>query len=314
MKGGKQSRGFTIIEVMIVMAVSGAILASTLILMNGRQNKAEFFSGIRELSINLQAAINNVSSGYYNSQQNFICSPSPSGPPLIQAVPASASRGTNLGCTFIGEVLQFSKGGSNYVVYPVVGLQYVQGTLSTSQEEVTNLSEAMPTALSPDSNASPGNPRRDLSVDESHQISLPYGITVASVTWSNSAGGCPVGTSPSLPCPVGAIGFFTTFANYGNSGTIGGLNNGSRNVQIIPIPNSSLSDTMPDEVNNINSITSSGNIVYGVTPTQSQKDPTGGIKICFNSGSTNESGLITIGSLNSPTNVNLQIFSAMGCV
>jgi len=116
------------------------------------------------------------------------------------------------------------------------------------------------------------------------------------------------------PNSVGAIGFFTTFANYGNSATIGGLDNGSRNVQIIPIPNSTLSDTMPEEVNNINSISSTGDIVNGFNGKQTQKDPTGGVKICFNSGSTNESGLITIGSLDSPTNVNLQIFSALGCV
>jgi prepilin-type N-terminal cleavage/methylation domain-containing protein len=301
MMGGRHSQGFTIIEVMIVMAVSGAILASTLILMNGRQNKAEFFSGMRNLTINLQGVINNVSNGYYNSQQNFTCVATPNGP---QISATTKPRGTNLGCTYIGEVLQFSSAADKYTVYPVAGLQYQYVLGSTSTAEVTNLAEAMPTALSPDSAAPAGSVRRDNSIHETQQVVLPFGISVVSVTWSNGK----------IKHPVGAIGFFTTFATYGNSGTVGGLNNGSRNVQIIPIPNSSLNDTKLTEVNNINSLSSSGNTVYGYAGATSQKDPIGGIKICFNSGSTNESGLITIGSLNSPTDVTLHIFSAKGCV
>jgi type II secretory pathway pseudopilin PulG len=50
MKRGNIPFGFTIIETMIFLAVSGALLASSLLLVSGSQNKSQFNNAVRDLN------------------------------------------------------------------------------------------------------------------------------------------------------------------------------------------------------------------------------------------------------------------------
>ncbi|MGH7195197.1 MAG: pilus assembly FimT family protein [Candidatus Saccharimonadales bacterium] len=297
----KSCGGFTIIEIIIFLAVSAAIFASAMTLLSGKQSKTEFSTGITQLTSGLQSAVGNVANGYYNLPPDYKCSAGLSGAPTISGG-GSSTLGTNTGCTFIGEVLQFGTGSSDnqtYTIYPVVGRQYAPG--GTGTDDVTNLAQAIPTS----SIAGP---------DITSATSLPYGITVhhGGMTYSN--GGSTTN--------IGAVGFLTTFNGYSGSVT-NDLNSGSQNVQIIPMPGSSLTETKATQVGQINSLTDNcpssppGSVCYvntGRFGSQiAPKNPDGGVNICFDSGSTGESALMIIGGSNSPTSITLKRFSQKGC-
>ncbi|HUD07761.1 MAG TPA: type II secretion system protein [Candidatus Saccharimonadales bacterium] len=319
MKGGRQPHGFTIIEIMIFLAVSGIIFFSAMTLMSGSQNKTEFSTAIAQITSQLQSVVGNVANGYYLSQQNFTCLANPdggSGSPSLSFTSTSTgpSRGTNVGCTFIGEVIQFDPllpglSYQEYVVYPVVGNQYYPPTNSPgpTNANVDNLTQAAPVAMY-DSTDDPVKASTINSEIDTTQVLL-YGITihpngigyVDSSIVINSSNSCPI-KAVNLEC-IGAIGFFTTFS-------------GSQSAQIIPIPGSKPGQDQSTMVKEINSLKNGlGNVITGIADSDDTvSNPDGGVRICFDSGTSNQSGLITIGGINSPTAVTLQKFSQKGCI
>jgi Tfp pilus assembly protein PilE len=303
MKGGKQLRGFTIIEVMIFLAVSGIIFFSAMTLMSGSQDKTEFSTAISQLTSQLQSIVGNVANGYYLSQQNFTCSAnSGGGSPSLSFTLASNTngRGTNVGCTFIGEVIQFNplpvSSNQEYIVYPVIGNQYYPPTNSPgpNNADVDNLTQAAPVSMYDSATDNPSVAATINSEIDTTQV-LPYGITIHPSGMSY--------TDSSITSNIGAIGLFTTF-------------NGSQSVQVIPIPGSQPGQYQSTMINEIDSLKNgSGNVITGVSGSNNTvSDPDGGVQICFDSGTDNESGLITIGGINSPTAVTLQKFSQKGCI
>jgi hypothetical protein len=320
MKGGKQPHGFTVIEVMIFLAVSGAIFISVITLMSGSQNKTEFNTAITEFTSQLQSIVGNVANGYYLSQQNFTCTPNPTGNPTSPTMAyfisggSGTPRGTSLGCTFIGEVIQFhfasDAANAGYIVYPVVGNQYnpPTSTPGPSNLNVTDLTQAAPVALYDTTDDPVKASIIDSEIDTIQEFT--YGITVhpSGMGWADSSittipanDTCSI-NNVNLVC-TGAIGFFTTF-------------NGSQSVQVIPIPGSTLAQDYPIVVNEINSLQNgTGNNITGVYGSfNTVSNPDGGVEICLDSGTDSESGLITIGGVNSPTAVTLQKYSQKGCV
>ena len=326
MKGGKQPHGFTIIEIMIFLVVSGFIFASAMILMSGKQERTEFSTGIAQLTSELQTIVGNVASGYYSTQNNFSCIPNSDGQPTIN--PGNDLRGTSSGCIFIGEVIQFdpnvdvaaafsSSNNQAYMVYPIAGNQFQPNPNNTL--EVTDISQTKPTALYIAS---------DLPSDEE---TLPFGISISYMDYvdnslASSHKVCVTGTITiqSAVC-IDAVGLFTTFNgkyNPAGSGSTKLLQNGSQSVGIFPIPppisGGPQNETQLNMFNQISDLTNDGvdNIITdGSESTVSTvSDPDGGVQICFNSGTDRESGLITLGGSNSPSLVTLKNFSQPGCV
>ncbi len=65
MNRGNRSTGYTIVETMIFLAVSSLMFISAMILINGRQSRAEFIQAVRVFEANLRDVANDVSTGYY---------------------------------------------------------------------------------------------------------------------------------------------------------------------------------------------------------------------------------------------------------
>jgi type II secretory pathway pseudopilin PulG len=145
MKGGKQALGFTILETMIVLAVSGLLLISALALISGKQGTAEFQTAINDLQQQIQQVINQTESGYYPSQSDFTCTAMPGMAPVIDTN-TNVSRGTNSDCLLLGNVIYFGPGNTtnSYSVYPMAAYRL---TTSANPIEVTSLAEAQPTAI-----------------------------------------------------------------------------------------------------------------------------------------------------------------------
>lgn len=126
MKGGKSPLGYTIIEVMIVLAVSGMMLAIAGTFINGKQSKTSFTSGVNELASRIQDTINQVTDGQY-SDIPLDCQPSGGG--ISVTLNTSGAQGTNSNCFFLGKIMHFQYDGQNnqYEVISMAGRRLAGG-------------------------------------------------------------------------------------------------------------------------------------------------------------------------------------------
>lgn len=275
----QRSRGFTIIEVMVVLAVTGALFVSAAILIAGRRAQTEFNQSIRQIHSQLQQTINDVATGFFPSGNAFTCTAGPSGPVITGG---SADQGTNAGCIFLGKAMQFKVAGTDpeqFATYTVTGLRR-----TTTGNEVTNLTQARPKAVAPTSTES----LPDLTVAQP----LLGGLRVVNMWYNNGAGNRP----------IGVVAFTNSLAQY----TGGAIVSGAQQVNVVPVDDgstdSALNRTRQEAADAIqNSLASS------------PLNPTGGVYICFRSGGTKQSGLITIGNSSRQLSVTLTLKSNTDC-
>jgi len=110
MKGGKTPLGYTIVEVMIVLAVSSVmfLIASTFI--NGKQARTSFTQGVNELATRIEAVANQVSDGQY-TDVSYVCD----GTGATVTFPGgSSTQGTNNSCVFLGKIIHFQSSNAYY--------------------------------------------------------------------------------------------------------------------------------------------------------------------------------------------------------
>ncbi len=127
MNRGRHSAGYTIVETLIFLAVSGALFVSTMGLISGKQGKTEFTQAARDFEIQMQDIANDVSTGYYTntvtSDGSFIeCTLS--GNEIRITTPNSTDRqGANRDCIFVGRSLQvgIDPNPGQYNIYSLVG-------------------------------------------------------------------------------------------------------------------------------------------------------------------------------------------------
>jgi len=128
--------GYTIIEVMIVLAISGLILASSISIFSGQRAETEFSQAVLDLqskfqSYSTQVSSANIPSGYtcalqYNSTLN---KEYPALTPLANQTTDSTS---NQDCLYLGKAIQIVPGNTSIYVYPVLGTRTVwNGTIDT---------------------------------------------------------------------------------------------------------------------------------------------------------------------------------------
>lgn len=120
MPGGqnKQSLGYTIVEVMVVLAVSGVMFLIAATFVNGKQASTSFSAGVHDMASSLQDVIEQVNDGRY-SDVPFTCSPG--SPPGFSGT-VLPDQGTNSDCVFVGKFLYFSGNYSaNYQVFTLAG-------------------------------------------------------------------------------------------------------------------------------------------------------------------------------------------------
>jgi prepilin-type N-terminal cleavage/methylation domain-containing protein len=108
--------GFTLLEVMITMAVSSMMLISAIVLFNGQQRKTQFAQSARDLQLTIQGVANDTSTGYFPNS-SYTCTPSPTGPHLSALT--ATQQGANQGCVFLGKAIHFKD--TTMDIYPVIG-------------------------------------------------------------------------------------------------------------------------------------------------------------------------------------------------
>ncbi len=139
MKGGKSPLGYTIVEVMFVLAASSMMFVIAGTFINGKQSKTSFTSGVNELASRIQDTINQVTDGQYsdikvNCQRTGSTINFPAGTPN--------DVGTNSDCFFFGKVMHFSVDGQKdkYDVISMAGRRLQNDNLTPVENDLTQIS------------------------------------------------------------------------------------------------------------------------------------------------------------------------------
>ncbi len=257
MRGGRQKQGYTVVEVMIFLAISGFMFVIAAGFINGKQARAEFKQGMNDINSQIQQTISDVSNGFYPSNGDFTCSADNLGStPTFSG--STSGVGVNKGCTFMGKVMQFGVGSptsTKYNIYSIVGRQF-QTDYKTLLPP-TNFQEAKPVAMTGNGNT------KDLTQAKT----LEWGLQVDKMY---------NGTTE-----IGAFGFFAGFA----TSTDSNLDSGAAAPVAIAIPGSHLGEDKSQMDSQINSLSNPLTVI----------DPDPKIIMCFK-GTASQYGRLTIGA------------------
>ncbi len=263
MKSGLKSLGFTIVETMIFLGVSSAILVSALTLISGAQRKTQFNQGIRDAQQQLNDVIDNVSSGYTGGQDGLRCIANGNNPPNIVSG-TSNLLGESGDCIVIGKVIQFGR-GNTFDVYTVVGRR----KNNSDNSLVKNLDEARP----------------QIAVQTKTTHTLKNGITVETVKKGLTN--------------TSTVGFFNVI-NPGYNTSNGSQGSGVQQIDYVTFPagiSGAISSATPASLgaNALNSFPAS----YILPNSAFRNSPTG-VTVCMK-GDGNQIAKITIGGTGNNT-------------
>lgn len=270
--------GFTIVETLIVLAVSAMLVGSAIFLISGRTNKTEFTTATNDLKQQLQQIINETATGYFPNSSSFTCAQNGGNMPKLTN--ASSQQGTNGDCIFLGKAVQFGAPDSvdNMQVYAITG-----NRLTTAKTEVTSLAEAKPEAVAPGTSSATNLGLQGITT----VLPLENGLTPAKMTYDGSNN-------------TSGFAMLTTFATYTAGGSsCNGVCSGAQGLTLYaisgPVLNNSTNNTMPKFVD---SLDNGANYVA-----------VSSVNLCFNSGTTNQSVTYTIGTNGNSQGVDMQVQS-----
>ncbi len=227
MKGVKPPLGYTIIELMIVLAISGLMFLIAANFISGKEESSSFTEGTNEFVTDMQSVINQVNDGQY-SDISINCV---SGVGGTLTFPSGGSQGTNPDCVFLGKFLYFTQGtnADNYMTFSLAGNRLD----SVSGGPATTLAEINPTPIVG-------------ATDLTTQANIPQALDVKSMHVTVSG---------------------TTYTAYGlgfiqSAGTLdpitGDLENGAQTVSLVYSPNLNAANlTKAQAVNDI-----TGNVAF----------------------------------------------------
>lgn len=275
----KSQSGFTMVETLVVLAVTGALFAGAIVFVSGKQRNTEFAQAVGEVKSQVQQSINEVSSGYYANNGRVKCSIFSSKPRIIDS---PTPHGSNEDCIFMGKVLQFKVQSTTpeaYHVYTMVGLR---DTTTTSQFD---LAAAKP-RVAARTIGDPGN-----TADLYDINLLRNGLTVERMYYDED----PAKT-------IGAIGFASGMSSLG-------MEDATQQVNIVAIPGTSLNQDKINGVKTINDRLTTIDAALAATVV----NPSKGIQICFKSGSNHLWALMTIGGGSRVSSVETEIKTGVNC-
>ncbi len=123
----KRRGGYTILEVMIFLAVSSVMFIYAVIAIGGRQKQVQYSQAVRETENQFSDAVNDIASGFFPKQNNIICTKSGSGAlERVAFVAGSKEQGSSDSCASVGKVLMFNVDGvepSQYLLGTLVGVK-----------------------------------------------------------------------------------------------------------------------------------------------------------------------------------------------
>jgi prepilin-type N-terminal cleavage/methylation domain-containing protein len=138
-------RGFTIIELMIAMAISAMMLTSAIVVFNNRKATTQFSQSMYDLQSKIQSYAGQVSSKALPGYQEYTCAASATtNRPALTQVAASANETTGESCIYLGRAIQVIPGGDTIYAYPVFGFRTIHNGAVDTGEFPNSISQATP--------------------------------------------------------------------------------------------------------------------------------------------------------------------------
>ncbi len=102
------NRGYTIVEVILFLAISGSLMSIAFIGFNTRQQNTQFSQSMREIESQIADVFNDVSNGYFPNRGGLQCT-IVSGRPQLSVSGSSTTLGAYDDCVFLGKVIGFEE-------------------------------------------------------------------------------------------------------------------------------------------------------------------------------------------------------------
>lgn len=280
---GGQSQGYTIVETLIFLAVSGAMFISAAAFINGRQSRAEFSTGVRDFESVIGDVANDVSNGYFGTSDGLSCSINPDGS-IRPSTGSTMKLGSNGVCMFIGKALQLApsdgpEGSSNYATIPLVGRQFNGTSYTAGYASDYTQTKVEPISTSRAISLLPGRP----TIDCAFYLDTDTANIAAK----------PCNTEDAIPAAL--IAFMTRLEGGNASG-----DNGSSQVKVFVVADGFETNRSPDEAKTA---------LRNLENIGSRKDPEGGVYICLKSGGSDQHALIKLGGTGSQFSTDATINS-----
>lgn len=118
----KPQNGYTIIEVLLVLAISTLMLLAATRVFKGRQADQQYTQAIQDLSSKIVNFGTEVSAGIFPASEGFSCQLDTQGTPVLStASSVSGDIGFRDPCLFLGRVIQVVPGTGDLHLYTVMG-------------------------------------------------------------------------------------------------------------------------------------------------------------------------------------------------
>ncbi len=105
MWANKNQTGFTIVETLIVLSITGLLFLMTMLLVRGQINNFQSKDAVTQLETALRTTLNDVSNGYYPDKGKLSCT---LGLPVSASVDvAGGNVGTSTDCVYAGKSITF---------------------------------------------------------------------------------------------------------------------------------------------------------------------------------------------------------------
>ncbi len=228
-------KGYTILEVMIVITVSAAMFVAAVVSFSGRNQQVQFSQSVRDLESKLNDIVNDVAVGFFDNPSDLVCRVSGPAPGQVD-LSIDNSNPASLGeCIFLGKVLQFAPNNTGGIKAGIINVYSVLGRrISASGAASLSLSDAEPILIG--NTADPVDPLKDFG-KYVQRYQLQWGLTITGVVYDGS----PVED-------YGGVGFFSSFAKTFKRVDV----SNNQAVKYSFIPASSLATTEASFVNNAN--------------------------------------------------------------
>lgn len=262
MAAGGKNAGFTIIETLIVLIVTCSLAVTAMLMVSGRQNKTEFMVASNQLTQELQQIINETRSGYYPRSTDLACAHGPS------INNTGGDQGKNKDCVFLGKAIAFgvaatSSDKESFVVYPIVGNSKVSS--ASDATDALTFTDAKPLPVGP-------NTTNDISeIKRTHN-----GLEFAKAVYHYDSG-----VDLTSAHPVAVFGVLDDLSVY----SVGddGLNSGTQSLNLFGFVGADAFLA-----------SNSGGIANDITNKVEDTKVLESIDLCFNSGGTDQSVVITV--------------------
>lgn len=136
--------GYTLVEVMIVLAISGVLLVSAIVLFSNQTSRTSFQTGLRDLDSKIQSWVGQVGTDYFPEIPDMHCELDDDNRPALKG--GARDQGASEDCIFLGHALLVKLNSTQVEAYTVLGAS-TQKVGGSGSDFVTDFAQANPTLI-----------------------------------------------------------------------------------------------------------------------------------------------------------------------